>query len=298
MLVRAATLDDAAAIDEMLNDYAMVHQGRSLQPGAAHERLTQPGSEPALAIDDAGRVLGFGHAWPAGPVVRCYVRVRPDATGQGVGTALLTHLEQRARSFGPKILNVMQPATDTAAPGLLRSLGYTELRHQLEMRAPLDGFRPPPAPIPADVRLVGFDPDRDSGALFAAFRAAFPDDPASESEWWRDRCADPAMPFDPALWFIARQGEEIVGFSLGYRRDWKGARDGYIGDVGVRPSHRGLGLGFAVLTRSMTAFAAEGLPTATLSVDADNLTGALRLYRKAGMAPSPLSTEWTKPLAA
>jgi hypothetical protein len=39
-----------------------------------------------------------------------------------------------ARSFGPRVINVMQPATDAAGAGLLRALGYVELRHRVEMR--------------------------------------------------------------------------------------------------------------------------------------------------------------------
>ena len=106
-----------------------------------------------------------------------------------------------------------------------------------------------------------------------------------------------SLPFDPALWFVARHGEEIVGFCLGFRRNWKGAPDGYVSDLGVRPARRGGGLGFALLTTVLAALAARELPTATLDTDADNLTGALRLYRKAGMTATPLATEWTKPLA-
>ena len=301
---RAATLDDAAAIDEMLNAYSLVHQGRSLGPGAALDRLGRPEGVAALVEDRSGQVLGFGHAWPAGSAVRCYARVRPDAIGRGVGTALLAHLEQRARVFDLPMFNVMQPGTDTAGPALLRATGYTELCHRLQMRTRLESYLRPPAPLPANVQILGFDRDRDEAGLFAAFRVAFPDDPVQEAEWWQERHnAAPASPSVPALWFIARQvGADdtpgpIVGFSLGSRREWQGAPDGYVSDVGVVPAYRGAGVGFALLTGTMAAFADAGLPTATLDVDADNLTGALRLYRKAGLDATPLSTEWTKQLS-
>ena len=65
----------------------------------------------------------------------------------------------------------------------------------------------------------------------------------------------------------------------------------------MRPAERGRGIGFALLTRAITAFAADGLPTATLNVDAGNLSGAIRLYRKAGMQPSASATEWSKTLS-
>jgi ribosomal protein S18 acetylase RimI-like enzyme len=101
------------------------------------------------------------------------------------------------------------------------------------------------------------------------------------------------MRFDPALWFVAKQADEIVGFCLGSRRDWKASADGYISDVGVRPAHRRRGIAFALLTTVLTALAADGLPAAALNVDTDNPSGAIRLYRKAGMHPTPLMTEWS-----
>jgi ribosomal protein S18 acetylase RimI-like enzyme len=88
-----------------------------------------------------------------------------------------------------------------------------------------------------------------------------------------------------------------VALCLGSRRDWKGSADGYISDVGVRPADRGQGIAVGLLTWAITRFATDGLPTASLNVDADNLSGAIRLYPKAGMQPSPSATEWSKTLS-
>jgi N-acetylglutamate synthase-like GNAT family acetyltransferase len=115
--VRAATLDDTSAIDDLLNAWALIHQARMLEPGAGHDRLTQPDSEAALVADTTGAILGFGHAWPAGSVVHCFARVHPGVTGQDVGTALLTHLEQRARTFGLDVFTVMQLHPDGTCSG-------------------------------------------------------------------------------------------------------------------------------------------------------------------------------------
>ena len=57
-------------------------------------------------------------------------------------------------------------------------------------------------------------------------------------------------------------------------------------------------IGFALLTRMLARFTANGLPAASLDVDAANLTGALRLYAKAGMRPQPNFTVWSKQLTA
>ena len=104
------------------------------------------------------------------------------------------------------------------------------------------------------------------------------------------------MPYDPSLWVVARQGSEIVGYAIGSRQDLDGREVGYVAEVGVRPARRGRGIAFAVLSTTIAAFAEAGLPAATLNVDADNLTGAIRLYQKAGMHPVPQSVEWSKNL--
>jgi len=56
------------------------------------------------------------------------------------------------------------------------------------------------------------------------------------------------------------------------------------------------GVALALLSRMFAMFAAAGQTRATLDVDADNLTGALRLYRAAGMSPVPRTTIWSRPL--
>jgi mycothiol synthase len=224
--------------------------------------------------------------------------VRPAARAQGVGTALLSYLERRAHALGPGLtITVTQWATDTAAPALLRERGYAETRYVLRMQSRLDGHVPGDAPVPAGVQIDEYHPDGDAARLFAAWQEAFADESVTEGRWWHERRDDPTVRFDPSLWLVARHGEEIVGCCLARVRD---DRDhgtvGYVGDIGVRPAWRGLGIAYALLTRMLTVFASRGPPVATLDVDADNLTGALRLYRKAGMRPEPNFTIWSKPL--
>ncbi len=189
-------------------------------------------------------------------------------------------------------LMVMQPADDESATEMLVERGHAPICHILRMEMPLADYRRPVTPIPCDVDLVPFDEERDGSTVFAAFQAANPTSRTEEAQWWSDMCDDPSMPYDPALWFVARTGDEIVGFALGARYEVESGSVGYVAEVGVRPERRGEGIAFAALTSVIAAFADAKLPTAALDVDVDNLTGALRLYRKAGMAPAPQATEW------
>ena len=296
--VRAATLDDVDAVAGLLDAYLLTHFDRPIAPGEALDRLTRPDSGPIVAEDATGAMVGFGQCWRAGSVARCYAKVHPAAIGQGVGTALLSHLERRAQALGVNVINLMTQETDIAAPGLLRVRGYTEICHVLHMRADLRDYVPTYAPTPPGIEVAAFEHDRDAPPLFSAFRDAFPDDPAEEIEWWQERRENPALPFAPELWSVAREATEIVGFCLAGRRTEKEGTVGYVSDVGVRPAWRGQGIAFALLSACLASLAADGLAAATLNVDAENLTGALRLYRKVGMHPTPLSTEWSKPLLA
>jgi mycothiol synthase len=107
-------------------------------------------------------------------------------------------------------------------------------------------------------------------------------DPLEESfeEWqhWTTKRAS----FDPSLWFLVFDGEELAGFSL-CRQDDTGANAGYVGVLGVRRPWRQQGLGEALLLHSFGAFRERGYMRATLGVDASSPTGATRLYERAGM---------------
>src|SRR5262245_44642075 len=90
--LRAAALTDADAIDVMLADCAQHYLNNARGAGEAIERLNEAGSDPATDTAVAvapDRVVGFGHVWIVGGEIRCFARVHPSETGQGVGTALM-----------------------------------------------------------------------------------------------------------------------------------------------------------------------------------------------------------------
>ncbi|MBL8103053.1 MAG: GNAT family N-acetyltransferase, partial [Anaerolineales bacterium] len=85
--------------------------------------------------------------------------------------------------------------------------------------------------------------------------------------------------FDPSLWVIAWDGNEIAGFSLNRFR----MGIGWVSTLGVRRPWRKKGLGLALLQQSFGEFYKRGMKTIGLGVDASNPTGATRLYQGAGM---------------
>jgi ribosomal protein S18 acetylase RimI-like enzyme len=83
--------------------------------------------------------------------------------------------------------------------------------------------------------------------------------------------------FDADVWFLAEAGAELAGACLCWSEGW-------VKDLAVAPSARGRGLGEALMRQAFAEFHRRGLATVGLKVDADNPTGAVRLYERVGMA--------------
>ena len=91
--------------------------------------------------------------------------------------------------------------------------------------------------------------------------------------------------FDPSLWFLAVDGDEIAGISLCWPKSNDDPQMGWVGTLGVRRPWRKQGLGLALLQHSFAEFHRRGQARVGLGVDASSLTGATRLYERAGMQP-------------
>jgi len=89
--------------------------------------------------------------------------------------------------------------------------------------------------------------------------------------------------FDPAIWFLAWDGDEVAGVSLCWPKTNGDPDMGWVGTLGVRRPWRRKGLGLALLRHSFGEFHRRGKKRVGLGVDAHSLTGATRLYEKAGM---------------
>jgi ribosomal protein S18 acetylase RimI-like enzyme len=85
------------------------------------------------------------------------------------------------------------------------------------------------------------------------------------------------------LYFIAMDGNEIAGINLCRPHIPYDADQGLVGSIGVRRPWRKRGLGLALLRHAFNEFYRRGTRKVGLGVDAQSLTGALRLYENAGM---------------
>ena len=100
-------------------------------------------------------------------------------------------------------------------------------------------------------------------------------------EAWARRMNLHGAGFDPALWFLACERDEVAGVALNvYSQE---TNVGWVDHLGVRRQWRNQGIGMNLLLHSFEAFYQRGVNTVKLSVDSRSLTNAPRLYERAGM---------------
>jgi mycothiol synthase len=213
--------------------------------------------------------------------------VHPEHRGRGICAALLDAIEARAVELAATLAAGVsatlvvwaEPAVaEYSAP--LEARGFAATRQYFEMRIDLgdeleiprwpDGITPRPLRV-----------GRDEPQLHAADTEAFAEhhmfEPRPYAEWRFHHVDRPD--FDPGLWPIGWDGDEIAGYAAALVAD----DGGMVGDLAVRRPWRGRGLGLALLLEEFRALAARGVTVVRLYVDGQNATGAVALYEKAGM---------------
>jgi mycothiol synthase len=234
-----------------------------------------------------GEVVGYATATNHGSgQLNADGYVHPAHWGHGLGTALVRLTEARAREFIPAAPEGAQVTlgcgihmSDEAARGILEREGFALVRVHWTMR--IDQEEAPPAPEwPAGITLRTFVRGRDERATFDCVEEAFSDHwghTPGEFAQWVKRVERPD--FDPSLWLLAEADGELAGVSLCRVRPGTG----WVGSLAVRRPWRQRGLGLALLRQSFGEFWRRGERRVALGVDSQNLTGATRLYERAGM---------------
>ncbi|MGH2514724.1 MAG: GNAT family N-acetyltransferase [Ktedonobacterales bacterium] len=291
--VRAAQADDMQAI-LALAAVCQAHEYGSSDPALLGGVELTPGKPGFDAQRDAwlvetpdGTLAGYAHVSPPEPQLYAHAYVHPDHTGHGIGTYLARRIEVRARArleltegASPVRLHQWIEAPNTLGHALMEALGYQEVRHMWGMLIELP--EAPEAPAwPKGITVRGCIGEDDLRRAHAVVNEAFRDHWNYEEQSFEQFAANLiAIPqFDPSLWFLALDGDEVVGAALCEMlpdRAW-------VNDLGVRRPWRRRGLGLALLRHAFGAFSQRGARVAALGVDSASLTGATRLYERAGM---------------
>jgi len=312
--VRPAAPDDAEEMAQVANDYLEVSVGaRKVTVEEIQALFTIPGfdaeSSTLLALSPEGLSAGMMLVMDlASPPVHPQLNgfVHPSFEGRGIGSFLLAWGEERSRRALQRVpadarVSLYQGvgSTHASSNALLQHYGWQAIRHSWLMMIELP--EPPAAPDwPAGITLCTYQDRPDLRAVYRAVNEAFQDhwghveQPEEQAlERWEHRVAsDPD--FDPSVWFLALDGGEIAGMSLCQPRMPQDPEMGFVNQLGVRRPWRRTGLGLALLQHSFHALHARGSRRVGLGVDAGSLTGATRLYEKAGMRPVQQVTLYEK----
>jgi ribosomal protein S18 acetylase RimI-like enzyme len=217
---------------------------------------------------------------------------------------LARHLEI-AHDQGPvdrprtaSISTLLEPAS---ARGALAERGFLPVRYSFEMLRPsLEDI--PDRALPAGLEVRPADPSHlrriwlAEVEAFAGHWGAGANDGSEER--WQEFLADPLR--DLALWQVAWEGDQIAAMVRPFINADENARlgvsRGWCENISTRAPWRGRGVASALIARALHALRDRGMTEAALGVDAQNETGALRLYQAMGFREAAKETEWRRPL--
>ncbi|WP_293155880.1 MULTISPECIES: GNAT family N-acetyltransferase [unclassified Microcoleus] len=232
--------------------------------------------------------------------------VHPKARGQDLEKDIIKWGEKRLGEVSkqrnlPAKLRTYSREDESDEMRLLEKEGFEVDRYFLTMARSL--AEPIPAPeFPADFALTHVSGEKDIQPWVEMFNQSFIDhwnhhDLTAETVryWMQDEN------YQPELDLIAVSGDrKFAAFCDCQIKPQKNprsdAKDGWIELLGTRRDFRKMGLGKAMLLAGLHTLKAAGANTAKLSVDADSLTGATKLYKSVGFRPMETWLSWAKPV--
>ena len=297
----ADQIEDVDTIEEVANTYA-------------HLVNCDPYRD-MLFVQMNDEVVGYTRVyWQAedsGALIYSHVGfLRPEWRGRGIGRAMLLANERRLRAIAAthratssSQFSVVAMHGEAAKARLLERAGYAPARYFLEMVRP-DLEAIPNCPLPAGLEVRPVRPEH-YRAIWEADVEAFRDHwgytqrtEADYQQWLND-----GVEFQPEIWKVAwdsRSGQ-VAGMVLGFIFEGQNARyqrrRGWTENICVRRPWRRRGLAHALIAENLRELKARGMTEAALGVDAENLSGALRLYQSMGFREVYHNTIYRKPLA-
>jgi GNAT superfamily N-acetyltransferase len=224
--------------------------------------------------------------------------VRPSHRRRGIGTELFEWAIRRAKEIAPTMegdlptkLEADAAAHQTVVRELAERMGLEPVRTFLEIARPtadpIDDVRPP-----AGLELVPWTVDLDEPARLAhleAFADHWGSEPRTVEEWKQWHTGHRSFRPDLSVLAVDPASGEVVSLVLcaAYPQDWVTVpREAWINTVGTRRAWRGKGVASWLITSTLRQIAAaeDDFERTILGVDAENPTGALRVYRRLGFS--------------
>jgi mycothiol synthase len=244
-----------------------------------------------VLVDPRDRVVAYFDVWREGESVDI------DVAAPGFWDEALDQAENQARALGAKRVRTFF-LDGHELTGRISERGYSNIRSSWTMEIEFGVEAPAEPVLPDGIEIRTCRHPEDEEAVYETVQEAFADNwnfhPESIESWreftvkWRN--------FDPDLWLVAWDAEQVAGASLNYPGRTDDPGYGFVGTLAVRDPWRRRGVGEALLRRTFALLHACGLRKVRLSVDAENTTGATRLYERVGMSVLRQSNTWERNL--
>ena len=298
--------DDCKGVDGNETTWTVEEIARNLE-NQPHSHL--PTDMIFAEVD--GQPIGFGRvgSYQEDEGTRVYFMrgfVIPAWRRKGLGTAILKHSERRIREIAarhpdetPKFFQGEHNDKEAGIAALLKANGYQEVRWGYLLTRPVsDPIQPAPLPDGVQVHPATREQARQIwDALQDAFSESWGFVPGTEHNY-QNWLADPT--FDPSLWQVAWDGDEVAGMVLNFvskdENEEYGRRRGWTDPICVRKPWRRRGLARALLAQSLLMFRAMDFDDTALGVDTHNPNHALDLYESAGYKVVRKGTVCRKPV--
>ncbi len=299
--MRAATMDDAEAARTVINAAAAALSENTLGVADWQLRWNTPtlnhATDTLLAYSPEGQPIGYVACFSHPPHVEHYVwaRVHPDYLNVGIGSHFLDWAAQRAMASFEKApadarlrMTVSANANNTAALALFEQNGFSADYSMWHMGIDLTTAPILPTLSP-EIVIRPYNAATEAEAVvhiqdlsFADHRGYVPEPFEALMEEWRHWTFDNPH-FDPNGLIVAEIDGQLVGSVL-CEAPQDNDEKGYIFGLGVLPAYRGRGIGKALLLACFQYYYGIGRNRVELTVDAESLTGAQRIYQNVGMS--------------
>jgi mycothiol synthase len=280
--VREAGRADAEELTAFLNRQSQSLHGTSDLSVEAVRGWFELDELVVLVADGPEGIEAYADMQPRSDGTTVDIDPRELPSAPGAIEPLIAELERRALEWGRPVVRATIVEAEAGTRGVLEARGYGPVRHSFRMLIELHAT-PDLVTWPDGIEVRVMEPSEEQ-AVHAAVMESFADHwgftPHPFEGWIRYQSGPQAR---KDLWFVARDGDEVAGVCLCATHESGEPGYGWVEILGVRRPWRRRGLGEALLRHSFRAFALEGATKVGLGVDAENSTGALRLYERAGM---------------
>ncbi len=242
---------------------------------------------------------------PNDRIYTCFVFIVPAWRDQGIEETMIRWCEGRLRTIAqehPKdskrFFQYSSLEAKKSLNKILDSLGYTLTRFFIEMSRPLEDL--PEAELPEGIEARPVT-EKQTHQVWEAANEAFRDHWGYSEPKEEDYISyKSSRYFQPELWQVAWDGDEVVSSVMNYidqeHNEKYHRKRGWTENISTRREWRRRGIAKALIVRSMHMHKAKGMTEVALGVDTDNPNGALRLYQSLGYKKLKTMVIYRKPM--